>query len=104
MVKHLTLYKSRRKLSTVRKKNINLAARVISRRRRYEHISDVISQLGWLDVHQMTDYVDLISRYIPVILLAFPFLASPTLRLTFLMDGLVIFPAGLETFLKQTKY
>ena len=40
-------------------KVINFAARVISGRKKFEHISNVISQLGWLDVHQMTDYADL---------------------------------------------
>ena len=40
-------------------KVINFAARIISGRNKFEHISDVISQLGWLKVHQMIDYSDL---------------------------------------------
>ena len=40
-------------------KVLNFAARVISGRRKSDHISDVMSQMGWLDVHQMTDYADL---------------------------------------------
>ena len=40
-------------------KIVRFAARVISGRGKYEHISDVISQLGWLGVQQLIDYSDL---------------------------------------------
>ena len=40
-------------------KVVNFAARIISGRRKYDHISDVVSELGWLDVNQLIDYGDL---------------------------------------------
>ena len=41
------------------KKVINFAARILSGRRKYDHISDVLQQLNWLDVLQLVDYFDL---------------------------------------------
>ena len=35
------------------------AARVISGRRKYDHISDVLSDLGWLSALKLVDYFDL---------------------------------------------
>ena len=40
-------------------KVFNFAARVISGRRKYDHISDVISELGWMNVSEMVTYFDL---------------------------------------------
>lgn len=37
-------------------KVINFCARVISGRRKHEHISDVLSELGWLSAHDMCTY------------------------------------------------
>ena len=40
-------------------KVFNFAARVISGRRKYDHISHVLNQLGWLSAHQIVSYFDL---------------------------------------------
>ena len=40
-------------------KIINFAARVISGRRKYDQISDIIDQLGWLSAPQYVAYFDL---------------------------------------------
>ena len=40
-------------------KVINFAARIISGRRKYDHISDVLQQLNWLNVPQLVAYFDL---------------------------------------------
>ena len=40
-------------------KVLNFAARVISGRRKYDHISDVQSDLGWLSALKLVDYFDL---------------------------------------------
>ena len=40
-------------------KVINFAARIISGRRKYDHISDVLQQLNWLNVLQLVAYFDL---------------------------------------------
>ena len=39
-------------------KVINFAARVISGRRKYDHISDVVRQLEWLTIPELVDYND----------------------------------------------
>ena len=47
-------------------KIMNFAARVISGRKKYEHISDVIKELNWLSVSQLTTYhrVSLVNKVI----------------------------------------
>ena len=40
-------------------KVFNFAARVISGRRKYDHISHILNQLGWLSAHQFVSYFDL---------------------------------------------
>ena len=47
-------------------KIINFAARVISGRKKYDHISDVIKELNWLSVSQLMTYhrVSLINKII----------------------------------------
>lgn len=40
-------------------KVLNFAARVISGRRKYDHVSDVLKGLGWLTVPKLVDYFDL---------------------------------------------
>ena len=40
-------------------KILNFAARVVSGRRRYDHVSDVVSELGWLRACDMVSYFDL---------------------------------------------
>ena len=40
-------------------KVFNFAARVLSGRRKYDHLSDVMEQLGWLTVHQLVTYFDI---------------------------------------------
>ena len=40
-------------------KILNFSARVISGRRKYDHISDVLQQLNWLNVPQLVAYFDL---------------------------------------------
>ena len=37
-------------------KIVNFAARVVTGRRRYDHIADAIKQLGWLTAEQIADY------------------------------------------------
>ena len=37
-------------------KVVNFCARVLSERRKYDHISDVLSQLGWLSAHNLSMY------------------------------------------------
>ena len=37
-------------------KVINFCARVVTGKRRYDHISGVVSQLGWLTAQQLVDY------------------------------------------------
>ena len=39
-------------------KVFNFAARVLSSRRKYDHISDVLRELEWLDAHKFIDYFD----------------------------------------------
>ena len=39
-------------------KILNFAARVVSGRRRYDHVSDVVSELGWLRACDMVSYFD----------------------------------------------
>ena len=46
---------SRTQLHRVQKL-LNFCARVISGRRKFEHISDVLRQLGWLTAVQLVDY------------------------------------------------
>ena len=40
-------------------KIFNFAARLLSNRRKYDHISDVLSNLKWLNSHQFIAYFDL---------------------------------------------
>ena len=40
-------------------KVLNFAARIISNRRKYDHISDVYLDLGWLNARQFVEYFDL---------------------------------------------
>ena len=40
-------------------KVLNFAARVISGRRKHDHIADVLRELGWLPVTKLVDYFDL---------------------------------------------
>ena len=40
-------------------KVLNFAARVISGRRKYDHIADVLQELGWLTASKLVDYFDL---------------------------------------------
>jgi len=40
-------------------KVLNFSARVISGRRKYDQISDVISELGWLSASDMVSYFNL---------------------------------------------
>ena len=44
-------------------KVLNFAARVISERRKYDHISDVICQLGWMNVQELVSYFDLCQMH-----------------------------------------
>ena len=41
------------------KKVFNFSARVISGRRKYDHVSDVLNDLAWLRAHEVISYCDL---------------------------------------------
>ena len=44
-------------------KVLNFAARILSNRRKYDHISDVLAELDWLNSQQLIDYSDLCMLY-----------------------------------------
>ena len=41
----------------------NFAARVLLSRRKYDHISDVLRRLEWLDAHKFVEYFDVCFLY-----------------------------------------
>ena len=44
-------------------KVLNFAARIISNRQKYDHITDVLHKLGWLNARQFIEYFDLCMLY-----------------------------------------
>ena len=42
---------------------LNFAARIISNRQKYDHITDVLHKLGWLNARQSIEYFDLCMLY-----------------------------------------
>ena len=52
-----------KKILTDSKKNLNFAARVIFGRRKFDHVSDLRTKLGWLSPHGMSDYQALVIAH-----------------------------------------